>query len=273
MMKFPLVLKIGLVLSLLAVGFSSSSIYIFYWNTYQLILEQMSEKIRDTAYAKASLLDKTAKVRIQRLSAALEKDSLPLTPELLALAEGETVMSLIPEVAERYIVAEDFKYLVNLLNKIKYLGRQPKESDQQLFKYAYLLVTVPQAPEGRVLKFIADADYDEAANPNPPGNLYGAPPIFIQALKQQTELTNDFYTDQWGTFLSGVIPIQDEQHTIIALLGVDMDARSEMNKINQLKSYAFTISLISLSLALVFGFTLAGWLTQTLKRKCITSPS
>lgn len=99
-------------------------------------------------------------------------------------------MSLIPEVAERYIATEDFQYLVALLRQMKYLGKS--SSEVPLFKYAYLLVTLPQAPGGYVLKFIADADYDEVSNPNPPGNLYGAPPIFIQALKHETKSANDF---------------------------------------------------------------------------------
>lgn len=80
MMKLPLTLKMGLVLSLFAVSFSMASVYFYYHHTYAIILELMSEKIRDTAYAKASLLDEAAKTRIQRLTAALEQDSLPICP-------------------------------------------------------------------------------------------------------------------------------------------------------------------------------------------------
>ena len=44
----------------------------------------------------------------------------------------------------------------------------------------------------------------------------------IAALKEPTA-SNEFYTDKWGTFMSGYAPIRDSNNKTVAILGVDMN--------------------------------------------------
>jgi hypothetical protein len=44
---------------------------------------------------------------------------------------------------------------------------------------------------------------------------------FIEALKKSTH--SDFYSDQWGTWISGCAPVRDKLGSVVAILGLDMD--------------------------------------------------
>ncbi|MFH0870737.1 MAG: PDC sensor domain-containing protein [archaeon] len=42
--------------------------------------------------------------------------------------------------------------------------------------------------------------------------------------------SSEFYTDKWGTFLSGYAPIKDADGNTVALLGIDMDVKKVVTK-------------------------------------------
>jgi HAMP domain-containing protein len=73
------------------------------------------------------------------------------------------------------------------------------------------------------VQILVDADYGKK---DVQGTGIGAPyeavtPTLLRGFTEPT-VDDDFYTDQWGTFLSAYAPIKDSSGTVVALLGVDM---------------------------------------------------
>ncbi|OQY56880.1 MAG: hypothetical protein B6247_02250 [Candidatus Parabeggiatoa sp. nov. 2] len=280
-MKLSFRLKIGLAISLLAVSMTSTSVYFFYSNTYSIVLNQMTKRLKDVGRTGTFLLDEQARAYIKKITKALEQDSLPITPDRLDIEEGDTAFSLAPEVAEKYIASTDFQELVQRLRQIKEASRQQivplrhidsssvdSSLDPPLLHYVYILVKMPQSPQGNILKFIADADYEDDT---PPGTLYAIDKtevsIFMEAFqKGEAKATNVFTPDKWGIFLTAIIPIKDKHNNVIAVLGLDVDVASEANQLYKLKFISLTIIGISLILSLLVAYLMARLLTRPIAK-------
>jgi len=82
--------------------------------------------------------------------------------------------------------------------------------------------------DGETLSFIADDLYPEA-DAAKVGELYESDDMaVIVAAQEASTASEDFYTDKWGTFLSGYAPIRNAAGETGAILGVDMDASEVM---------------------------------------------
>lgn len=79
-----------------------------------------------------------------------------------------------------------------------------------------------------------------------PGQSYpNAPKEALQAVHGTAPLSSqNFYTDQWGTMITGYAPVKDEQGNTVAVVGVDMT----VGKLEQLKQESFAL------LWYLFGF-------------------
>jgi len=260
---------------------TSTSVYFFYSNTYSIVLNQMTKRLKDVGRTGTFLLDEQARAYIKKITKALEQDSLPITPDRLDIEEGDTAFSLAPEVAEKYIASTDFQELVQRLRQIKEASRQQivplrhidsssvdSSLDPPLLHYVYILVKMPQSPQGNILKFIADADYEDDT---PPGTLYAIDKtevsIFMEAFqKGEAKATNVFTPDKWGIFLTAIIPIKDKHNNVIAVLGLDVDVASEANQLYKLKFISLTIIGISLILSLLVAYLMARLLTRPIAK-------
>jgi HAMP domain-containing protein len=82
-------------------------------------------------------------------------------------------------------------------------------------------------------------------------------PLLLDAFDGDAVASEDFYTDEWGTFLSGYAPIKDSNGQIIAVIGLDMDIKTVLDKQNFLNSLVYYVILIAIlfSGALVFYFS------------------
>lgn len=78
--------------------------------------------------------------------------------------------------------------------------------------------------EGDRLSFLVDDLYPEA-DAAKVGEGYESDdmPVIVEA-EQASTASREFYTDKWGTFLSGYAPIKNAAGETVAILGVDMDA-------------------------------------------------
>lgn len=61
--------------------------------------------------------------------------------------------------------------------------------------------------------------------------------------------SSEFYSDKWGTFLSGYAPIRDEEGKTVALVGVDMKVEKVLAKQNFIGSLIYIIMGASILLA------------------------
>jgi len=71
----------------------------------------------------------------------------------------------------------------------------------------------------------------------------------IGAAVESPSTSSEFYTDKWGTFLSGYAPIKNAENRTVAVLGVDMLATKVMQRQDFIGSTIYLIMAISALLA------------------------
>lgn len=80
-------------------------------------------------------------------------------------------------------------------------------------------------------------------------------PELLNAFAGNTTASKNFYSDKWGTYLSGYSPICDGQGNIIAVLGADMDVKKAVDKQNFIGSLIYLVmGLAILAAALIIFF-------------------
>ncbi|MDX9953538.1 MAG: GAF domain-containing protein, partial [Anaerolineae bacterium] len=89
-------------------------------------------------------------------------------------------------------------------------------------RFAYLM---RQGADGKIY-FVADAE-EVPEDASPPGSVYDDPgPLLAQSIGAlaSAAVEEDFYEDQWGVWLSGYAPLRAADGTLVAVLGVDLEA-------------------------------------------------
>jgi adenylate cyclase len=109
--------------------------------------------------------------------------------------------------------------------------------------------------------FLVDDTYGYDSDAPAIGDPYDTPDApLIAAAYDGAVASNDFYTDEWGTFLSGYAPIRTSDNTTVAVLGLDLDASTVINAQNFIGSTIYIIMAISILIAGViiayFGLTI-----------------
>ncbi len=79
----------------------------------------------------------------------------------------------------------------------------------------------------------------------------------IEAAQIASTASEEFYTDKWGTFLSGYAPIKDAAGNTVAILGVDMDATDVMARQDFIGNTIYIVIGVSVLLAgaIIAGFS------------------
>lgn len=114
-------------------------------------------------------------------------------------------------------------------------------------RFVYLM----QYKDGQVI-FLADAESPDSKDYSPPGQVYQqSDPKLVNALTKGEAYVEGPYTDEWGTFVTGIAPVgEDRSGKVIAVLGIDVLAEDWPVKI-----YAYRLASITVTL-LVFMSTL-----------------
>ncbi len=267
--------KIGLAISLLAVGVTTLNVYLFYSRTRDMVYKQTTERLADIGRTGAFLLDEEQREIIKRLSKTIEENALSFPPEKLKeLSEGEAFDGLSPEVAAKLMSSTDFQTLIQTLRKIKAGTRQgvtplgeleassPDPTDPYKLEFTYIFIKLPEFSEYGVLHFIADADYDDPGSETPIGMAYVSDKDFLRAFNGDVQVSKEYYTDQWGTYISSSIPILDAEGKILGVLGLDLDVASEINQLNQL----WNLCIMILGMSIVLSILLAYWIARLLSK-------
>lgn len=92
-------------------------------------------------------------------------------------------------------------------------------SSSDLYRFAYLMVQKPDA----TIIFLADSEDPKSPNYSPPGQeYYEAPPAIREVFTTGEEIAAGPYSDRWGTFVSGFVPInRPGKDSTVAVLGID----------------------------------------------------
>ncbi len=114
-----------------------------------------------------------------------------------------------------------------------------------------------QLTDGSVA-FLVDSDTPESEDYSPPGQAYPeASAILLNAFVSGKETTEGPLSDRWGIWVSGIVPIQDTKTgKVIALLGIDTDARDWNLQIITACGPAIIGTLLLLFLVLIFSYVL-----------------
>ena len=99
--------------------------------------------------------------------------------------------------------------------------------------------------QGSNLSFIVDDIYFETPDSYAKiGEAYtDYDPELLNAFNGQSSASKDFYTDEYGTFLSGYAPIKNSNNETVAVIGMDMDIKTVLEKQNFLNSLQHTCTV------------------------------
>lgn len=290
-MKIPFAVKIALLVMLLTASISGVALSVFYHYSAAALVEEMQGRLQDLAHTGAHLFREQDRELIALMHEFLLEETEPRTRALLDIPESGTNESLPPERSKALHNTEEFQYLVQLLRQIK-RASSPRVEGLRLLEqddgqgdeppnifWAYLMVSVPEAPEHDVVMFLADSNYSEmdydgngviheTEAGNPIGNLYaGDPEIFgLPFSTGEMTVSEGWYTDRWGTFMTAVVPIKDADGKVIAALGLDYLVTHQFLKLKQIMLICFYIFGASQVIALLFSLLLAYMINRPLTR-------
>jgi PAS domain S-box-containing protein len=119
-----------------------------------------------------------------------------------------------------------------------------------LIRFAYLM---GQRRDGTVF-FIVDSEGPDSENYSPPGEVYTeASDVLRQAFLTGNTTTEGPLSDRWGTWVSGFVPLRDAgTKSVIAVFGMDVDARDWNRQIAMACTPAVAGTLLFLVLVLTF---------------------
>ncbi len=286
-MRFPFALKLGLAITLLSVGVTSGVLTFFYVYTKDTIIEQMRGRLSDVGHAGTFLFGAEERQMILKLKQQVLAKMPVLKPENLQMEIGDITPILSETDSEFLHQTKEFQHLVQLLRQIQagsssrvqplhyYPQNQASGQGAPLINFTYLMVAIPQSPDYQVIMFIADSNYntidvnnngiiEPEEEGNPIGNLYRAEyEVFSQPfIDGEIHAEEEWYSDQWGTFISAAIPIKDQQGKVIATLGLDYLVSNQDNQLKRLMYISIGIFVISLVLSMVLAIILTNILNR-----------
>lgn len=278
--------RIGLAIFLVTSLFVGAASAYFYLSSLESLRAQMRERVLDVGRTSLFLFSPEERDMISILDRESARLSLFRDSQLPEIEPGDTAASLTPEQVARLQARPEFQTLVQTLRQIKNGSRpaitQPGPLPQAaldpehppVIRYAYILTSLPEVPDRRILKFIADADYafedtnengvmDDDEQPTDVGQLYGLPsPELEAAFDGEAHVADEYYEDIWGTWLTGAFPIHDRRGQVIAVLGIDYGVDSELNVARELTYISVLFLMAGILLSLALSFLVARWLSR-----------
>ncbi len=273
--RIPLSVKVGLATGLLSVGLTSGGLYLFYSRSAQLLTEQISSRLRDIGHLASLQISPADRAAILSLKQQSLENLAVSEAEIQSIAPGEFQLGLDPVVSETLMATPQFQRVVHLMREIDQASLPeidpPAPTYQQLDGSTadlatYLMVTLPQSPEGAVIMFVGSSRHEAIGDwpGNPVGNLYGVSlPLFADVFDGEAQ-TSGIYKDDFGTWITAAIPLKDPQGQVYAALGLDYDLSNEANQLRVLQLICLGILGVSLVLAVILSVVLARWLGKPL---------
>lgn len=286
-MNIPFALRLGIAIFAVGGSLTLAVSLIIYQQISGNVWAGMSSRLKDLNRLALSQIKSDHINTVIRLKSIIDND-YPVTNEQLLKIEKGSSLSVIPKEQVQEIESrQDFLELIQYMRRVKYstarsvvpnkyLSQEPTDDlDVPLVRFVYILSQIPGSNHPQKLRFIADADYesidmnhngiieeDEVATSV--GQIYdttGQPGIESAFLGEVS--SNPNYTiDQWGIWISAYGPIMNEDGKVIAILGIDMDARGEFNLLRQLRIVIGVVVVLSIILSLGAGYLIARYFNK-----------
>ncbi|CBL44802.1 similar to sigma factor SigB regulation protein [gamma proteobacterium HdN1] len=281
-MRSSFALKLGVAVTLLTMAVAAIALSIFYSFSRQAILDEMSERLKDLTHTGSFLFQEQDRVMIAELRRFVLAHTLPRTAELLKIPENETREALPADLEKEYMESAEYQHIVQILRsiqrgsseRVKPLHHLKQDvgntaSPPNIF-WAYLMTSVPESPDHRIVMFLGDSNYEQIdynndghiegyEEGNPIGNLYaGDYDIFGKPYDTgEISVSPGWYSDKWGTFMTAVVPIKNAQDEVIATLGLDYLVVRQSERLHEILFISVLVFGGSVLLAVLFSFFLA----------------
>ncbi len=107
--------------------------------------------------------------------------------------------------------------------------------------------------DGNVV-FLADAEPEDSSDYSPPGQVYEQATEALRSLFDSGEaFVEGPLTDDWGTWVSGLVPIRDQATgKVLAVLGMDIDASAWPRQLGPYQLPTLTLAIVSVVIVLAF---------------------
>lgn len=128
-----------------------------------------------------------------------------------------------------------------------YLALQKKFRDMRALSKNIVNFYVMRV-EGDKVMFLLD-DLPLADDPAQIGQEYDQPEAKVFSAVNGIEVSDNLYTDEWGTFLSGYAPVKDANGKTAFLIGADMLAQTVIDRENFIGSTIYLIMGIGILIA------------------------
>jgi PAS domain S-box-containing protein len=101
------------------------------------------------------------------------------------------------------------------------------------------------------VEFVVDGDYGLSSDAAGIGETY--PNLYPELLEGFVKPSSDpeFTSDAWGTFLSGYAPIRNSRGDVVGIIGIDLDQKAVVERLNYLNGIFFLLGIISILAAVV----------------------
>lgn len=117
--------------------------------------------------------------------------------------------------SRRDLQKPDYRTIKGRLTAIRRMDRKSR--------FVYLL----GKKKDRRIFFFADSEPADSGDYSPPGQIYSeASPELQSVFTTGKEITEGPLADRWGVWVSSLVPVRDRNGKIIAVLGMDIDARN-----------------------------------------------
>ncbi|MBE0366091.1 hypothetical protein PULV_b0830 [Pseudoalteromonas ulvae UL12] len=284
-MKVSFAVKLGILMIVLMTALVGSILVYFYQYSLQTLHNDLKQSIGDVTRTSAFIFKEEERDIIhslkQQLHDELSENYLEAVNQFSLLEEGSTELLLTEQQSQNLHNTLDFQYIVQLLRRVQEGSRNRIRSLQLLPQtnvlddnpsraaWAYLMVKVPNVAPEQALIFLADSNYEKdnfSEGGNPIGNLYKAPAFFTLPFKGQIGVADNWYTDEFGTVLTAVVPIKSDNGEVISILGIDYDVGAFQDRIEKQKRISWTAFAVSLALAFLITGIITAWVSIPLTK-------
>ena len=268
--------KVGVSISLVSLGSTGFGVAYLYTAMRENIWQQMQHRVRDVARTGLFLLEHSQRQAIERLDREAKLRAGAPSVEQLRLPPGESKDTLTKGAIESLQSRPDFQDLVQRLRKIKNGSRKNvvradflkqgalDPQDPPLIRFVYVLAAIPESPQHDIVMFVADGDYesldenkngivDDDEQPTSIGMLYNTSQQdgLKRAFGGEVAANSSYTIDKWGTWVSAFVPIHNASGKVIAVMGVDYGAATELRLVRWLQVLCAGIFVVGIAFSML----------------------
>ena len=117
------------------------------------------------------------------------------------------------------------------------------QKDSASIKYVYVL---RKTANGTGLEFIVDSEYGRNGFTSPPiGYIYGDAPVEAFDAYSGPSVKKEFYSDDWGEYMSGYAPIYDSYGNVAGIAGVDISKDIILDRLGASETTIYYILIVT----------------------------